>query len=82
MYALLHQAPPFRYSWFAYFAATPEALPMLYDFMEGPDRPEYVVQVQSARRCDPSGRLGAIIESRYVAVGKVMGKPVLRLRSA
>ena len=53
---------------------------MLYDFLEGPDRPEYVVQVQSARRCDPSGRLGAIIESRYVAVGDVMGKPVLRLR--
>ena len=82
LYALLHQPPPFRYSWFAYFAATPEALPMLYDFLEGPDRPEYVVQVQSARRCDPSGRLGAIIESRYVAVGKVMGKPVLRLRGA
>ena len=82
LYALIHQAPPFRYSWFAYFAATPEALPMLYDWLDSPSRPEYVVQVQSAQRCDPSGRLGALVESRYVAVGEVMGRPVLRLRGA
>jgi hypothetical protein len=79
LYALIDQAPPFRYSWFAYFAATPEALPMLYDWMGSDTRPEYVVQVQSARRCDPSGRLGSLVAENYAEVGTVMGHPILKL---
>jgi hypothetical protein len=82
MYALIDQPPPFRYSWFAYFAATPEALPMLHEWFDSASRPEYVVQVQSARRCDPSGRLGALIDAHYVEVDTVMGHPVLRLVGA
>lgn len=82
MYALIDQAPPFRYSWFAYFAATPEALPMLHDWLGGDGRPEYIVQVQSARRCDPSGRLGEIIEAHYGTVDTVFGHPILKLRGS
>ncbi|MEY4392138.1 MAG: hypothetical protein RLZZ544_847 [Actinomycetota bacterium] len=79
LYALIDQAPPFRYSWFAYFAATPEALPMLYDWLGSDARPEYVVQVQSARRCDPSGQLGSLIGAKYSVVDTVMGHPILKL---
>lgn len=71
LYALIDQAPPFRYSWFAYFQAVPEALPSLHEWLQSPDAPEYVVAVQSAGRCDPSGRLGAIIAERYAPVATV-----------
>jgi len=80
LYVLIDQAPPFRYSWFAYFAATPEALPMLHDWLGSDDRPEYIVQVQSGGRCDPSGRLGEIVAAHYDVVDSVLGHPVLRLR--
>jgi len=79
MYAHLGQDPPFMYSWFEYFRAVPDALPMLRDYLSGDRAPEYVVEVQSARRCDPSGTLGTIITSRYREVGTVWGKPILRL---
>ena len=82
LYALIDQAPPFRYSWFAYFAATPEALPMLHDWLESDSRPEYIVQVQSARRCDPSGRLAEIVDANYGVVDTVLGHPVLKLRGS
>lgn len=82
LYALIDQAPPFRYSWFAYFAATPEALPMLHDWLESDGRPEYIVQVQSARRCDPSGRLAEIVDANYGVVDTVLGHPVLKLRGS
>ena len=82
LYALLDQAPPFRYSWFAYFSATPEALPMLRAWLEGDDAPEYVVAVQSARRCDPSGRLGAIVSSGWTQVGSVDGRRIMRRNGA
>lgn len=77
LYALIDQPPPFRYSWFAYFAAVPEALPSLYSWLQGPDAPEYVVAIQSARRCDPSGTLGGIIAARYTRVDKVDGRTIL-----
>ena len=82
LYALINQAPPFRYSWFAYFAATPEALPMLHEWLSGDSRPEYVVEVQSARRCDPSGKLGAVIGSAYSEVARVEGHRILRLNGS
>lgn len=78
LYALLRQPPPFRYSWFAYFAATPEALPMLHDWLGSGSRPEWIVEVQSARRCDPSGRLGDIVDAGYTEVDSVMGHRILR----
>lgn len=77
-YALIDQAPPFRYSWFAYFSATPEALPMLHSWLQGDDAPEYVVEFQSARRCDPGGRLGELIAARWGKVATVDGRAVLR----
>ena len=77
LYALIDQPPPFRYSWFAYFAAVPEALPSLYEWLEGPDAPEYVVAVQSATRCDPSGKLGFVIANRYGKVGSVDRREIL-----
>ena len=82
LYALIDQAPPFRYSWFAYFAATPEALPMLRAWLTGTSGPEYVVEVQTARRCDPSGRLGGIIDARYRQVAAVAGHRILHLAGA
>jgi hypothetical protein len=55
---------------------------MLHEWFGSGSRPEYVVQVQSARRCDPSGRLGALIDAHYEEVDTVMGHPVLRLVGA
>ena len=79
MYAHLRQDPPFMYSWFEYFRAVPEALPMLRSYLEGPSAPQYVVEVQSAGRCDPSGALGTVVTSRYREAGTVWGRPILRL---
>ena len=78
LYALIDQPPPFRYSWFAYFSATPEALPMLYSWLQGADAPEYVVAFQSARRCDPSGELGRVISSGWSRVAVVDDRVILR----
>ena len=79
LYAHLRQDPPFMYSWFEYFRAVPDALPMLRAYLSGPSAPQYVVEVQSAARCDPSGALGTVVTSRYREVGEVRGKPILRL---
>ena len=78
LYAHLHQAPPFRYSWFAYFAATPDALPMLREWLSGPDAPEFIVAMQSNKKCDPSGALGEIVASQWKQVGTVDGRKILR----
>lgn len=78
MYAHLRQDPPFMYSWFEYFRAVPEALPMLRSYLEGLSAPQYVVEVQSAERCDPSGALGTVVTSRYREVGTVWGRLLLR----
>ncbi len=77
LYAHLGQDPPFMYSWFEYFRAVPDALPMLRDYLSGDSAPEYVVAVQSAERCDPSGELGRLIARRYRQVDEVWGRPVL-----
>ena len=82
LYALLDQAPPFQYSWFAYFSAVQEALPSLYAWLQGPDAPSHIVAMQSARRCDPSGRLGEIVTARYEPVASVDGRRILVRRSA
>ena len=79
LYAHLHQDPPFMYSWFEYFRAVPDVLPMLRSYLQGPSAPQYVVEVQSAQRCDPSGALGTVVTSRYREVGTVWGRPILRL---
>lgn len=79
LYAHLRQDPPFMYSWFEYFRAVPDVLPMLRAYLSGPSAPRYVVEVQSAARCDPSGALGTVVTSRYREVGRVGGKPILRL---
>lgn len=77
LYAHLGQDPPFMYSWFEYFRAVPEALPMLRDYLSGDDAPEYVVAIQSAERCDPSGELERLIARRYRQIAEVWSRPVL-----
>ena len=78
LYAQIHQDPPFRYSWFEYFRATPEALPMLYAWLRGDSAPQWIAAIQTAGRCDPGGTLGGIIADRYSLVTEVSGVQMLR----
>lgn len=78
LYAHIHQDPPFRYSWFEYFRATPEALPMLYDWLRSDLAPQWIAAFQTAGRCDPGGMLGGIIADRYSLVTEVSGVQMLR----
>lgn len=79
LYAQINQDPPFRYSWFEYFRATPEALPMLYAWLESDDAPQWIAAVQSAGRCDPSGKLGDLLAQKYHLVDGVGEVQMLRL---
>jgi hypothetical protein len=80
LYAEARHDPPVRYLWFAYYRAVPEALEEARALLTGPDRAEWVVQVQDPATCDPSGTLGDLLEREYEPVGSAPGWPVWHRR--
>lgn len=65
--------PPFPYLWADHMRQVPDAVPALAALLSGRDPPSFVAAYQHPGSCDRSGRVGALIASRYDRVASVDG---------
>ena len=65
LYGNISADPPYPYLWLDGVDRIPGAHTLLARLLEGPDAPRFVAVFQSASRCDPSGRVGAALGTRY-----------------
>jgi len=50
--------------------------------LAAPAPPMFVADYQRADRCDPTGRVGALIDERYARVATVDGIPMYKWRGS
>lgn len=71
------QLPRTPYLWVDHVRFGRGAIPELVALLDGADRPTYLAMHQPIARCDPSGRLEAVIERRYRLATTIDGVEVL-----
>lgn len=78
-FAAADELPPYPYLWVDHVRYAHRAVDDLVAYLSGPDAPAFVARYQPPDRCDPSGRVGAVLARRYRAVAEVADVPVLAL---
>ena len=69
IYADAHQDPGVAYLWYPEFYLGPHAHQRLMAYMNNTAKaPEYIVQLQSPRACDPTGQLATVLAKSYQEV--------------
>lgn len=72
--------PPYPYLWVDHVRSARGAQDKLIALLDGPDRPAFVALHHPLQRCDPTGRIEAVLRQRYRRVAVVDGVPVLTAR--
>jgi hypothetical protein len=81
-YAAAAEVPPYPYLWVDHVRYAHHAVDDLVAYLSGTDAPTFVARYQPVDRCDPSGRVAAVLARRYRAVAEVADVPVLALVGA
>jgi 4-amino-4-deoxy-L-arabinose transferase-like glycosyltransferase len=76
IYYLADRDPSLRYMWFRNIQAIPGAIGQAHRMLAGPRPPALVIEVNSPLAMDPSGRVAAILATRYRLVATVEGVPI------
>lgn len=79
LYGLVASDPPYPYLWFDGVRQIPGAVDQLVRLLSGPTAPRFVVEFQSAERCDPSGNIRRALDSSYAQVTTIDGRRVFEL---
>ena len=78
LYADANTDPPYPYLWFDNVHKVPGAMDELRNLLDSPQRPTYVVEMQTAKDCDATGALGRSLDRYYREVTKIDGISVLQ----
>lgn len=76
VYGNLEVDPPYPYLWFALISQVPGAHHRLVGMMESEGRPTVVAVYQGPKRCDPTGRVQRVLETKYTRSAVVDGIPL------
>jgi hypothetical protein len=80
LYAAADAIPPYPYLWLDGVQHGRNSQTMLVDLFAGDNPPTYVAMYQSAKSCNPSGQVDALIDERYIDRTVVDGVHIFALR--